>query len=92
MTYYQICNYSYTTGATSGAGNAYPSGAPDHTPDLGGVRVTRSLVLCVVFCRFVLLSYFFWPFCCLSIFDLRILFTSLVSSNSSYADSQNIGK
>ena len=36
------------TGATSGAGTAYPSGSP------------QSLVLCVVFCRslFVLLGFF----------------------------------
>jgi hypothetical protein len=42
-----------------------------------GVRVTRSLVLCVMFCRslFVLLS-------CLSFFDLRILIIPFVSSNS----------
>ena len=42
-----------------------------------GVRITRSLVLCVMFCRsfFVLLSFLFWPLCCLS-FDLRILITS----------------
>jgi hypothetical protein len=32
---------------------------------------------------FVPLSFFFWPFCCLSI-DLRILITSMVSSNSSW--------
>jgi len=32
------------------------------------VRVTRSLVLCIMFCRplFVLLSCFFWSLCCLS--------------------------
>ena len=38
-----------------------------------------------MFCRllFVLLSFFFWPLCCLSFFDLRVLFTPLVSSNSS---------
>jgi hypothetical protein len=36
--------------------------------------VTRSLALCVMFCRslFVLLYFFFWPLCRLS-FDLRIL-------------------
>jgi hypothetical protein len=28
------------------------------------------------------LSFFFWPLCCLSFFDLRILITPLVSSNS----------
>ena len=49
-----------------------------------GVCVTQSLVLCVMFCKslFGLLSFFFWPLCCLS-FDLRILITPLVSSNSS---------
>jgi hypothetical protein len=48
-----------------------------------GVRVTRSLGFCVIFCRslFVHLSFFFWP--CLS-FDLRILITPLVSLSSSY--------
>jgi hypothetical protein len=39
-----------------------------------------------IFCRslFVLLSFFFWPLCCLSFFDLRILIASLISSNSSH--------
>ena len=37
-------------------------------------------------CRslFALLSFFFWPLCCLSLFDLRILITLLVSSNYSF--------
>ena len=50
----------------------------------GGVRVARSLVFCAVFCRlfFLLLSFFFWPLCCLSFFYLRIPTTALVSSNS----------
>jgi hypothetical protein len=30
------------------------------------------------------LSFVFWPLCCLFFFDIRIMFTSLVSSNSSY--------
>ena len=49
-------------------------------------RLTRSLVLCVMFCRslFVLLPIVFWPLRCPSFFDLRILITPLVSSNSSY--------
>jgi hypothetical protein len=36
------------------------------------VRVARSLVFCVVFCRllFVLLSFFYCPLCYLSFFDL----------------------
>jgi hypothetical protein len=44
------------------------------------------LVLCVVFCRslYVHLTFFVWPLCCLS-FDLRILITPLVSSNTSYS-------
>jgi hypothetical protein len=69
---------------TSEAGTAYPSGAPEITPGFNGVRVTLSVVLCVMFCRslFVLSSFYFWPLCCLS-FDLRILITPLVSSNSS---------
>ena len=39
-----------------------------------------------MFCRslFVLLYFFFWPLCCLFFFDIRILITPLVSSNSSY--------
>ena len=30
-TYYRVCNYINTTGATSGAGTDYPSGAPEFT-------------------------------------------------------------
>jgi len=39
---------------------------------------------CLMFCRslFVLLSFFFWPWYCLSFFDFRLLITSLASSNS----------
>ena len=48
-----------------------------------GVRVTRSLVLCVCFVGRCL-SFFFWPLCCLFFFDLRFLITPLMSSNSSY--------
>jgi len=33
---------------------------------------------------FILLSFFCWPLCCLSFFDLRIMITSLLSSSSSY--------
>ena len=47
-----------TTGVTSGAGTAYPSGAPEFTPG-----VTRSSVLCVCFVDRCL-SFFFWPLCC----------------------------
>ena len=56
---------------------------PEHlssSPGCSGVRVTPSLVLYVCF---VDRYFFFWPLCCL-FFDLRILITPLVSSNSFY--------
>jgi hypothetical protein len=53
-------------------------------PVFSGVRVTRSLVLCVCFVdHCVLLFFFFWPLCCLFLFDIRILITPLVSSSYS---------
>ena len=48
---------------------------------LSGVRVTQSLILCACFVDRCL-SFFFWPLCCLS-FDLWILITLSLSSNSS---------
>ena len=57
---------------------------PEHMSSpmvLSRVRVVRSLVLCVCFVDRCL-SFFFWPLCYLS-FDLRILITHFVSSNSS---------
>ena len=86
MTYHQVCNYISTTGVTSGKGTAYPSGAPVFTPGFSGVRVTRSLVLCVCFVHLCLFfcPFFFWPSCCLSFFDLQIKITPLISSNSSH--------
>jgi hypothetical protein len=78
---------------------------PEHLsspPVFTRVRVTRSLALCIMFCRSlfvlflltivlsVLLSFghcvvcssVFWSLCCL-FFDIRILITPFVSSNSS---------
>jgi hypothetical protein len=69
-----------TSVAISGVGAAYPSGAPEFTPNFSGVRVTRSFVLCVCFVDrfFVLLSFLFWPMCCfLFFFNIQILITSL---------------
>ena len=40
-----------TASFTSGAGSKYPYGALESTPAFSGVRVTRSLVLCVMLCR-----------------------------------------
>jgi hypothetical protein len=33
MTYHRVCNKIITTGATGGAGTAYPSGTPEFAPD-----------------------------------------------------------
>ena len=57
---------------------------PEHLsslPILSGVRITRSLVLCVMFCRslFFLLSFFFWPLCYLSFCLLAIVLSVLLS-------------
>jgi hypothetical protein len=43
---------------------------------------------CAMFCRslFVLLSFFFWPLCCLSFFDLRILTTTSAEFYSESAE------
>jgi len=49
-------------------------------PVFSGVRVSQSLVLCVLFVDCCLS--FFLPLWCLSFFDLQILITPLVSSNS----------
>ena len=58
---YSVIVLFNTSGATSGAGTAYPSGAPEFTPDFFGVHVALSLVLCVCFVdRYF--SFFFWPF------------------------------
>jgi hypothetical protein len=68
-------------------------------PGFSGVRVTRSFSFRCMFCRslfvllyfffcrslFVLLFFFFCPLCCL-FFNLQILITPLVSSNSSFVD------
>ena len=62
------------------------------SPTFSGVRVTRSLVLYVCFiCRslFVLLYFFFWPLCYLFFFDIRILITPLVYSNSTSEQIEN---
>jgi hypothetical protein len=61
-------------GATSGAGTAYP---PEHP---------RSPPVYVVVCPVLL----FLAFCCLFFFDLRILITPLVSSNSSYIPDEGL--
>jgi hypothetical protein len=68
-------------GGISGAETAYPSKAPEFSPGFQRVRVTQSLAFFVVICRS--LSFYFWPLCSLSFFNLWILITALLSSNSS---------
>ena len=55
-------------------------------PVLSGVRVTRSLVLCVCFVDRCLsfCTFLFGHWCCMFFFDIRILITPLVFSNSSW--------
>jgi hypothetical protein len=55
MTYHRV----NTTGVTSGAATANPSGEPEFTPVFSSVHVTRLLVLCVCFVDCCL---FFCPF------------------------------
>ena len=58
---------------------------PSPPPVFSGVRVTRSVVLCVCFVdRCLSFCTFFWPLFCLFFFDIRILITPLVSLSSSY--------
>ena len=59
MTYRGVCDQIITTGTISGAGMAYPSGPPEFTPIFSGVRVTRSLALCVYFVDHFLSFYTF---------------------------------
>ena len=61
-----------TTGATNGAGTAYPSRTP---------LIFSGLMLLDLQFYVYVLQIVFWPLCCLS-YDLRILITPLVSSNS----------
>ena len=78
----KILNFHYLN-LCQEAGTAYPSGAHVFTPVFSGVRCTRSLVLYVCFVdRCSSFCTFSFGHCLFSL-DLRILITSLVSSNSS---------
>ena len=87
MTYHRVCNQSTRRVALV---ERELLNLPEHMsshPVFRGVRITRSLVLCVCFVDHCLS---FWPLCCLSLFDLQILITHLVSANSSIChNSQN---
>ena len=71
---------SNMTGVICGAGSAKPSEEPEFTSGFNGVCVvSRSLSLCVVFCKIVVCPFFYWPLWCRS-FDLLLLITLLVLS------------
>ena len=72
---------SNTTGVTSGAGIANPSGELEFTPAFIRVRIAWSFVFCEVFCRSLFVPF---PFCVFCPSNLRILIISLVSSYSPY--------
>ena len=83
-TYHWICNESSTTGATCGAGTAYPPGAHGSTPgNLWGLCCLIVSFLCigvwVIVCPFASFSL---SLHCLS-FDLLNLLTTLISKFSS---------
>ena len=64
---------------------SYPH-SPEFTSCFSGVLVARSLDLCVIFVDRCLsfCSFFFWPLCRLSFFDLRIIINPLVFSKTSW--------
>ena len=72
LSYHRVCN---TMGATREAGTAYLSREHEFTLGFSWVRVARSLVFCVVFCRSL---FVFWPLFCLS-FDWQLLNCQIVS-------------
>jgi hypothetical protein len=79
---HRVCIKSSTTGATGGAGTAYPTGASEFTPDFSRGSWCSIVVLCVlcfVHHGFYFCPFSFWPLYCLS-FDLQLLITSLISS------------
>ena len=84
-------NYIFTGWCLSGAGTAYHY-APHRTWVHPGFQWDSCYSICSFMCMicsslFVLLYFFFWSLCCL-FFDIQILITHLVSSNSSYNSSR----
>ena len=88
---YNICSivideiHTTSTKHNNRAGTVYLSGEPEFTPGFQRCSCYSIYSFMCMLCRslFVLLSFFFWPLYCLSFFDVRILITPLVSSNSS---------
>ena len=83
MTYYRVCNKSNTMGATCGAETAHPSEYLSSPSVLAGsccsIYCFMFNVLQIIVCTFVPLLCLYCPY-----FDLRLLVSSLVTSNFSY--------
>ena len=79
MTFQRGCTKTNATCDACGAGIAYPSGAFEPTPGFSGVCVARSFVFYIALGRW--LFDIFLPLYCLSVFDLLLPITPLVSSN-----------
>ena len=75
MTYHRVCNQIIMTGATSGAGTDFPSGAPEFSPGVQWDSCYSIFSFMCMFCRslFVLLSFLFWTLCCLFFFELFLM-------------------
>jgi hypothetical protein len=55
---------SNTTGATCGTGTVNPCEEHEFTPAVSGIRVSRSSVFCIKFCRSLFVLFSCWPLCC----------------------------
>jgi len=71
-----------TTGNTTGARTAYPSGTPDFTTGFSEVTVDNFFIFYVMFCQllFFVLTIFFWSLYYLSVFNLQLIISPLVFS------------
>jgi hypothetical protein len=59
MTYHRVCNEINTTGATSRAGTAYPSGAPEFTPGFWWGSCYSIFSLMCMFCKSLFVFLYF---------------------------------
>jgi len=80
---YQMMFVSFKSNAidvTCGTWTANPFGAPQYTRIFSGIHISRSFVFCVCFVgRCLSFSFLFWPLCCFSFFDSRLLIIFMVS-------------
>jgi len=82
MSLLEIVDNQWRKDSRTSKRNCYPSGAPEFTPGFEWGSCYSIFSFICIFCRYLVVLCC-WPLCCLS-FDLRILITHLISSNSSY--------